>query len=145
MVKVKLNKGEHNVSGPEGVEHYVAGDTFEISEQSAAFLKDRIEIISTEVKRGPGRPKKVVEPVVPAFPKEPLVETVDSVLDETSVEPLSVGDLDLDAVVIAILKDAGLFTVEQLAEQTEASLVKISGIGRTRAELILNAVKAVQD
>lgn len=145
MVKVKLNEGEHNVSGPEGVKHYVKGDTFEISEQAVEFIKDRIEIVSTETKRGPGRPRKVVEPVAPVVPKEEPVETVDSVLDETRVEPLSVGDLDLPSQVVEILKDAGFFTVGQLAKETEASLVKISGIGRTRAEQILDAVKAVQD
>jgi DNA-directed RNA polymerase alpha subunit len=146
MVKVKLTEGEHNVSGPEGVMHYIAGDVFEISEQAAEFIKERIEIVSTEIKRGPGRPRKQVQPVAPFIPpKEEPVETVDSVLEETSVEPLSVGDLDLPSQVIAILKDAGYFTLEQFAEETEASLVKIQGIGRARAEQILNAVKAVQD
>lgn len=144
MVKVKLTEGEHNVSGPEGVKHYVKGDTFDISEEAVVFIKDRIEIVSKEAKRGPGRPKKVVPPVSAYVPPVEPVETIDSVLNET-VEPLSVGDLDLPSQVIAILKNAGFFTVEQLAKESEASLVKIQGIGRARAEQILDAVQAVQD
>ncbi|MHA2084430.1 MAG: helix-hairpin-helix domain-containing protein [Candidatus Thorarchaeota archaeon] len=84
-------------------------------------------------------------PVVPAVSvSSEVVETVDSVLNE-AVEPLSVGDLDLPSQVIAILKNSGFFTVEQLAKESEASLVKISQIGRARAEQILDAVQAVQD
>jgi DNA-directed RNA polymerase alpha subunit len=144
MVKVKLIKGEHNVSSPEGLKHYIAGDIFDESEQNIPFLKDRIEIVSEEVKRGPGRPKKLVPPVTPIVPPVEPAETVDSVLNET-VEPLSVGDLDLPSQVIAILKDAGFFSVGQLTQETEASLVKISGIGGARAEQILDAVKAVEE
>ena len=144
MVKVKLIKGEHNVSSSEGMEHYITGDVFEIPEQAVPYLKDRIEIVSDLVKRGPGRPKKVVPSVSPVVPIVKPAETVDSVLDEV-VEPLSVGDLGLPSQVVMILKDAGFFSVGQLTQETEASLVKIPGIGRARAEQILDAVKAVQD
>ena len=147
MVKVKLIKGKHNVSSPEGLKSYIEGDTFEISEQNLPFLKDRVEIVSADVKRGPGRPKKLEIPVSPFVPVMPVVappETLDTILEGT-VEPLSVGDLDLPSQVIAILKDAGFFSVGQLAKESEASLVKIQGIGRARAEQILDAVKAVQD
>lgn len=146
MVKVKLIKGKHNVSSPEGLKSYIEGDTFEISEQNLPFLKDRVEIVSETVKRGPGRPPTVkpVSPVVPVAPFVSPSETLDTILDGT-VEPLSVGDLDLPSQVIAILKDAGFFSVGQLAKESEASLVKIQGIGRARAEQILDAVKAVQD
>jgi hypothetical protein len=144
MVRVKLIKGVHNVSGSEGAKRYIEGDVFDLPEQNVPFLKDRIEIVSAEDKRGPGRPRKYVEPVAPVIPLSKTVETIDSVLNE-NVEPLSVGDLDLPSQVIAILKDAGFFSVEQLAKESEASLVKIQGIGRARAEQILDAVKAVQD
>ena len=144
MVKVKLIKGTHSVSGPEGMTTYEEGQSFEIPEQAVPFLKDRIEIVSDSVKRGPGRPpKRFVEAVVPVIPVIPL-ETVKTVLDGP-VEPLSVNDLGLALPVIAILKDSGIFSVEQLYDATEASLVKISGIGRARAEQILDAVKAVKD
>lgn len=144
MVKVKLIKGKHSVSSPEGLKSYSEGDVFEISEQNLPFIKDRVEIVSADVKRGPGRPKKVEVPVSPVAPFVSPSETLDTILDGP-VEPLSVGDLDLPAPVVVILKDAGFFSVGQLAKETEASLVKISGIGRTRAEQILDAVKAVQD
>ena len=144
MVKVKLIKGKHNVSSPEGLKSYIEGDTFEISEQNLPFLKDRVEVVSADVKRGPGRPKKLEIPVSPVAPFVSPSETLDTILDGT-VEPLSVGDLDLPSQVIAILKDAGFFSVGQLAKESEASLVKIQGIGRARAEQILDAVKAVQD
>lgn len=144
MVKVKLIKGKHNVSSPEGLKSYIEGDTFEISEQNLPFLKDRVEVVSADVKRGPGRPKKLEIPVSPVAPFVSPSETLDTILEGT-VEPLSVGDLDLPSQVIAILKDAGFFSVGQLAKESEASLVKIQGIGRARAEQILDAVKAVQD
>jgi len=144
MVKVKLIKGKHNVSSPEGLKSYIEGDTFEILEQNLPFLKDRVEVVSADVKRGPGRPKKLEIPVSPVAPFVSPSETLDTILEGT-VEPLSVGDLDLPSQVIAILKDAGFFSVGQLAKESEASLVKIQGIGRARAEQILDAVKAVQD
>jgi len=144
MVKVKLIKGKHNVSSPEGLKSYIEGDTFEISEQNLPFLKDRVEVVSADVKRGPGRPKKLEIPVSPVAPFVSPSETLDTILEGT-VEPLSVGDLDLPSQVIAILKDAGFFSVGQLAKESEASLVKIQGIGIARAEQILDAVKAVQD
>ena len=145
MVKVKLIIGKHQVSSLEGVKQYVEGDVFDIHEQNVPFLKDRIEIVSEDVKRGPGRPKKVIsEPVKPVEPVVAPPETLDMILDGPT-EPLSVTDLSLPAPVIVILKDAGFFSVDQLAKETEASLVKISGIGRTRAEQIVDAVKAIQE
>lgn len=142
MVKVRLIKGTHSVSSLEGLTTYTEGQSFEIPEQAVPFLKDRIEIVSTPLKRGPGRPpKRSVEAVVPVVPSP---ETLKMVLDGP-VEPLSVNDLGLALPVIAILKDSGIFSVEQLYDATEASLVEISGIGRARAEQILAAVKAVRD
>ena len=110
MVKVKLIKGKHSVSSPEGLKSYSEGDVFEISEQNLPFIKDRVEIVSADVKRGPGRPKKVEVPVSPVAPFVSPSETLDTILDGP-VEPLSVGDLDLPAPVVVILKDAGFFSV----------------------------------
>jgi len=145
MVKVKLIKGTYSVSSLEGLTDYVEGDVFDIHEQNVPFLKDRIEIVSEVAKRGPGRPRKVVsEPVKPVVPVVAPPETLDMILDGPT-EPLSVTDLSLPTPVIAILKDAGFFSVDQLAKETEASLVKIKGIGRARAEQIVDAVKVIQE
>lgn len=137
LIKVRLDEGEHSVSRPEGTEHYIEGDTFEIPSQALDFIKHRVTVLGEVTpKRGPGRPPKP--------PEVPVITTSEaSALDENA--SLSVNELNLPLPVKAILKDAGYFSVEQLYEETEETLVKLNGIGRARAELICQQVDALRN